>query len=169
VIPETPRETVERENEADEVAARGLGDGIARMLVGAARVKKALTKKTWLWIISAAVAMGGGIGDRSQGFPVLKWALSPIIIQQQKQDSAMAVRLARIETKQDNTYTEVIKTQEVVDLIAKYTDTERRVRRELQRRRDGDGFFGGRRSHAESASVPDVARMNWDPPGMRAR
>ncbi len=141
-----------------------------KVLSGVDDIQEAL-KKWRLWLAAGSIVLAaGGILDRTQGFPILRWVAKPLL--SQGHDNSPMLR--RIERKQDSVLREQAKikatvdtltdrvsvmgdtlasvqrgqkkTQAVVERIAVLTKTQKRIideniRKEIERTRP-KGLFG---------------------------
>ncbi len=92
-----------------------------KVLSGVDDIQEAL-KKWRMWFAVAGIALTvGGVADRTQGFPILKFVAKPLL-SDKSNDSA---QLRRIERKQDSTLRETAKLSATVDTLSVQVKTVR--------------------------------------------
>ncbi len=98
---------------------RTLFSGIMKVLSGVDDIQEAL-KKWRMWFAVGGILMAtGGIADRTQGFPILRWAAKPLL--SDGRDNSPALR--RIERKTDSTLREQAKIKAAVDTLTVQVQT----------------------------------------------
>ncbi len=97
---------------------RTLFSGIMKVLSGVDDIQEAL--KRWrMWFAVGGIVMAtGGVMDRTQGFPILRWVAKPLL-----SDRHDGAQLRRIEHKTDSTLREQAKIKAAVDTLASQVQT----------------------------------------------
>ncbi len=133
------------EETAEERQVKGIAGGLGKILSGVLEIKKNLSRRAFLGLVATGILAGGGIGDRSMGFPILRYMIRPIVAEQEKRDSVLKAeikeQIGTVAGKVDTLIARESETRDVVDRIAKYTGTAHRIRRDRDRARD-PGVFG---------------------------